>query len=176
MNDFTSDDGRDDFILQERLSGKSARAVSKQLRCTVGEVNAALDRTLPILDNAARLRHISLDLSRLDELLKVFFALAIEKEDAEAGLLCVKIMERKSALLGLDQPVKLDVISVQAQQAPSSYDRIKRAIEGLVEQASPAQKALRKRLEQLDPETVLALLNTGNGSGGPADGNSGEAS
>ena len=117
MNDFTSDDGRDDFILQERLSGKSARAISKQLRCTVGEVNAALDRTLPILDNAARLRHISLDLSRLDELLKVFFALAIEKEDAEAGLLCVKIMERKSALLGLDQPVKLDVISVQAQQA-----------------------------------------------------------
>jgi hypothetical protein len=70
MNDFTSDDGRDDFILQERLSGKSARAISKQLRCTVGEVNAAFDRTLPILDNAARLRHISLDLSRLDELLR----------------------------------------------------------------------------------------------------------
>jgi hypothetical protein len=109
-------------------------------------------------------------------LLKVFFALAIEKEDAEAGLLCVKIMERKSTLLGLDQPVKLDVISVQAQQAPSSHDRIKQAIEGLVEQASPAQKALRKRLEQLDPETALALLNAGNGAGGPADGNSGEAS
>jgi hypothetical protein len=36
--------------------------------------------------------------------------------------------------------VKLDVISVQAQQAPSSYDRIKQAIEGLVEQASPARR------------------------------------
>ena len=71
MTDPTSDDVRDDFILQERLSGKSARAISKQLRCTVGEVDAALDRVLPKLDNAARLRHISLDLNRLDRLLEV---------------------------------------------------------------------------------------------------------
>src|SRR5262249_50378721 len=104
MSDPISDDGRDDFILQERLAGRSARSIGKQLSLSVGEVNAALDRTLPHIDNAARLRHISLDLSRLDELLKVFLSRAIEKMDASAGLLVVKILERKSALLGLDQP------------------------------------------------------------------------
>ena len=124
MIDSTSDDGRDDFILQERLSGRSARSIGKELNLTVGEVNASLDRVLPKLDNAARLRHISLDLQRLDELLKVFLTRATEKADAQAGLLVVKILERKAALLGLDQPQKLDVIQVQAQEQPSDFDRV----------------------------------------------------
>jgi hypothetical protein len=124
MIDPISDDGRDDFILQERLAGRSARSISKELRCTVGEVNAALDRTLPQIDNAMRLRHISLDLQRLDELLKVFFARAIETVDAQAGLLCVKILERKAAMLGLDTPQKFDIAQVQAQEAPQGHDRI----------------------------------------------------
>ena len=98
MTDSTSDDARDDFILQERLAGRSARSLSKELRCPVGEVDAALDRVLPKLDNAARLRYISLDLQRLDALLKTFFARAIEKVDAQAGLLCVKILERKGGI------------------------------------------------------------------------------
>jgi len=124
MSDPTSDDARDDFILQERLSGRSARSISKELRCTVGDVDAALDRVLPKLDNAARLRYISLDLQRLDALLKTFFARAIEKVDAQAGLLCVKILERKAALLGLDTPQKLDIVQVQAQEGPSSFEKI----------------------------------------------------
>jgi hypothetical protein len=128
MTDSKSDDVRDDFILQERLSGRSARSISKQLQCTVGEVNAALDRTLPQIDNAMRVRHISLDLQRLDELLKVFFARAVEKVDAQAGLVCVKILERKAALLGLDQPTKLDVVQVTVEKQPDSFDKIRAAI------------------------------------------------
>src|SRR6516162_9076399 len=128
MTDSTSDDVRDDFILQERLSGKSARAISKQLRCTVGEVDASLDRTLPKIDNDARRRYVALDLNRLDELLRVFFARAIENVDSQAGLLVVKILERRSLLLGLDSPQKLDIVQVQAQEQPSSHDRIRDAI------------------------------------------------
>jgi hypothetical protein len=85
----TSDDVRDDFILQERLAGRSARSISKELRCTVGEIDASLDRTLPKIDNDARRRYAALDLNRLDELLKVFFARAIEKVDAQAVACCV---------------------------------------------------------------------------------------
>jgi hypothetical protein len=128
MTDSTSDDVRDDFILQERLSGKSARAISKQLRCTVGEVDASLDRTLPKIDNDARRRYVALDLNRLDELLKVFFARAIENADAQAGLLVVKILERRALLLGLDSPQKFDVVQVQAQETPSRHERIREAI------------------------------------------------
>jgi len=131
MTDPTSDDVRDDFILQERLSGKSARAISKQLRCTVGEVDAALDRVLPKLDNAARLRHISLDLNRLDRLLEVFYKRAIEDVDTQAGLLCVKILERKSAMLGLDSPQKLDIIQVQAQETTPRHEKIRHVIMNL---------------------------------------------
>ena len=69
MTDPTSDDGRDDFILQERLSARSARSIGKQLRLTVGEVDASLDRTLPTIDNDARRRYVALDLNRLDGLL-----------------------------------------------------------------------------------------------------------
>jgi hypothetical protein len=128
MTDSTSDEDRDDFILEERLSGRSARSIGKQLNLTVGEVNASLDRTLPTIDNDARRRYVALDLNRLDGLLETFYKRAIEKADAQAGLLVVKILERRALLLGLDSPQKLDVISVQAQQAPSSFDRIHAAI------------------------------------------------
>src|SRR5215831_3041040 len=97
----------------EGRAGKSARAISKQLRCTVGEVDAALDRALPKIDSDARRRYVALDLNRLDELLKVFFARAIENADAQAGLLVVKILERRAMLLGLDSPQKLDIVQVQ---------------------------------------------------------------
>jgi len=91
-----ADDARDDFILQERLSGRSARSISKELRCTVADVDASLDRTLPKITNEAKRRIIALDLDRLDELLKVFFTRAVEKVDAQAGLLVVKILEKGS--------------------------------------------------------------------------------
>ena len=167
MSDPTSDDARDDFILQERLSGRSARAISKQLRCTVGEVDASLDRTLPKIDNDARRRYVALDLNRLDALLKTFFARAIEKVDAQAGLLVVKILERRALLLGLDSPQKLDIIQVQAKDAPSSHERIKQAILSMVEREQPVRRAAIRRLDQLGPERALELLGPfeGNGDG-----------
>jgi hypothetical protein len=155
MTDSTSDDGRDDFILQERLSGRSARSIGKQLRLTVGEVDASLDRTLPKIDNDARRRYVALDLNRLDGLLETFYKLAIEKADAQAGLLVVKILERRALLLGLDSPQKLDVVQVQAQEAPSRHDRIRDAI---------MRVARPERFQQ---------PNDGNGSD-PAAGNGGD--
>jgi hypothetical protein len=166
MADPTSDDVRDDYILQERLSGKSARTISKQLRCTVGEINASLDRTLPKIDNDARRRHVSLDLNRLDGLLETFYKRAIENVDAQAGLLCVKIMERKAAMLGLDSPQKLDIVQVQAQEQPSSHERIKAAIMQMVEREQPVRRAAIRRLDQLGPEKALELLGPLETNGG----------
>ena len=128
MTDSTSDDGRDDFILQERLSGRSARSIGKQLNLTVGEVNASLDRTLPTIDNDPRRRYVALDMGRLDGLLETFYSRAIEKADAQAGLLVVKILERRALMLGLDSPQKLDIIQLQAQRQPSSHEKIREAI------------------------------------------------
>src|SRR5215831_10507138 len=123
-----ADDARDDFILQERLSGRSARSISKELHCPVSDIDASLDRTLPKITNDAKRRIIALDLDRLDELLKVFFNRAVEKIDAQAGLLVVKILERKAALLGLDSPQKLDIVQIEAQKQPSQHERIRDTI------------------------------------------------
>jgi uncharacterized iron-regulated protein len=63
--------------------------------------------------------------------------------------------------MGYDSPVRFDMVQVTEARRPSSYDQIRAAIMGLVEQASPAERAVRERLEQLAPEKALALLNAG---------------
>src|SRR6516165_7594190 len=123
-----ANDAQDDYILQERLNGRSARSIGKELHCPVSEIDEALDRTLPKITNEAKRRIIALDLNRLDELLKVFMARAIDKGDTQAGLLVVKILERKAALLGLDSPQKLDVVQVQATTEPTQHEKIRDAI------------------------------------------------
>jgi len=153
-----ADDARDDYILQERLNGRSARSIGKELHCPVSEVDESLDRTLPKITNEAKRRIIALDIDHLDELLKVFFNRAVEKVDAQAGLLVVKILERKSALLGLDSPQKLDVVQVQAHKEPSSHERIKEAIMRVANSGTPAQRAVRRLLNELSPEEALARL------------------
>ena len=150
-----ADDARDDFILQERLSGRSARSIGKELHCPVSEIDESLDRTLPKITNEAKRRIIALDIDRLDELLKVFFNRAVEKVDAQAGLLVVKILERKAALLGLDSPQKLDVVQVQAQKEPTGHDRIRDAIMRVANSAPPAQRAVIKMMDELGPDEVL---------------------
>jgi DNA-directed RNA polymerase specialized sigma24 family protein len=153
-----ADEARDDFILQERLSGRSARSISKELHCPVHEIDETLDRVLPKIDNAAKLRIIALDLNRLDELLKVFMLRATEKMDAQAGLLCVKILERKAALLGLDSPQKLDIVQLQAHKEPSGHEKIREAIMRLANSAPPAQRAAIRRMEELGFDEALRLL------------------
>src|SRR5262245_44989952 len=155
-----ADDARDDFILQERLSGRSARSISKELHCTVADVDASLDRTLPKIDNNAKLRSIALDLDRLDELLKVFFKRAIEKTDCQAGLLVVKILERKAAILGTDAAQKLDIVQVQAQKEPSQHDRIKDAI---------MRVARGPNWRELVDENLHDLPAKGNGNGASSE-------
>jgi hypothetical protein len=128
-------------------------------------VDASLDRTLPKIDNDARRRYVALDLSRLDELLKVFFARAIENVDAQAGLLVVKILERRALLLGLDSPQKLDIVQVQAQEQPSSFDKIRDAIMRVAEQAPPAQREAINLIGKIGPERALELLKAGSSNG-----------
>ena len=101
----------------------------------------------------------------------MFFNRAVEKVDAQAGLLVVKILERKAALLGLDSPQKLDVVQVQAQKEPTGHDRIRDAIMRVANSAPPAQRAVIKMMDELGPDEVLRRLNAsnGNGSSEPSD-------
>ena len=153
-----ADDARDDYILQERLAGRSARSISKELHCPINEIDASLDRTLPRITNEAKRRIVALDIDRLDELLKVFMARAIEKMDSQAGLLCVKILERKSALLGLDSPQKLDIVQLQAPKEQTGHEKIREAILRVANSAPPAQRAAIRRMEEIGFDEALRLL------------------
>jgi len=50
-------DDRDDVMLEERLAGRSARAIAKRHRCSSSEVEAVVDRRLDyVLDHSRRRR------------------------------------------------------------------------------------------------------------------------
>jgi hypothetical protein len=98
----------------------------------------------------------------LEDLSGEFFAIAKREKSHESAHLVARLNERICAMRGWSPVnVRMDPLMVQMEQQPSSYDRIAAAINRVIEQAPPAQRALRERLEELDPETALALLNSG---------------
>jgi hypothetical protein len=107
------DDELDQKVLRSRMAGTSIRRIARELSLTDRQVNASLDRTLPDLSPEMRIRLFKEDLARLDELLVAWFAQAKNGSATATGLV-IKIMERRSALCGLDQPVAMRMEVIQA--------------------------------------------------------------
>jgi len=112
---------------------------------------------------ADRLRVFREDDEALAELAQITHARAIADggKDNAAGHLDLKIRERRAAMWGYDSPVRFDMVQVEESKRPSSFHQIQAAIMRVVEQAPPARRALRERVEQLGPEKALELLNSG---------------
>ena len=107
-----------------------------------------------------RLRVFREDDEALAELAEITHKRAIADggKDNAAGHLDLKIRERRAAMWGYDSPVRFDMVQVDQHKRPTSFEKIRAAIYGVIEQAPPAQRALRARLEELGPEKALALL------------------
>jgi hypothetical protein len=124
-----------------------------------------MDDMTPILEitEADRLRVFREDDAALAELAQITHARAIADggKNNAAGHLDLKIRERRAAMWGYDSPVRFDMVQVEEAKRPSSYEMIKAAIMGLVEQEPPARRAAIKRIEELGPERALAMLNSG---------------
>src|SRR5262245_15648081 len=152
---------RDGVILEQRITGKSVITIAEQYRCTTSDVEGALERRLSFsLDNDQRLKLVKLDCARIDALIVPFFERAVKDRDVAAGTLVCKLLERRSLLLGLDQPTqsRIDVYAVEQRRQPSQHQRIVEAFRRLQDSAPPATKALRARLDQLSDERALELL------------------
>ena len=120
----------DDVIIQQRISGRSARAIAKAQATTVAEVNKALDRfTETTIDDKVRRHTLALELARLDELQETFYARALEG-DVACGALITKIIERRCVMLGLYTPqtATLQVIEAEAPRETST-ERLRAAID-----------------------------------------------
>jgi hypothetical protein len=124
-----------------------------------------MDDMTPMFEITAadRLRVFREDDEALAELARITHTRAIADggKDNAAGHLDLKIRERRAAMWGYDSPVRFDMVQVEEAKRPSSYEMIKAAIYSLRDQASPAERAVRERLEQLGPEKALALLESG---------------
>ena len=126
MTDITAIEQRDDAIVGALVAGRSVRAVQREFSLTITELDQALERCFP-LDNAARVRTIRGDLSRLDRLIEKFYLKALAGNgDVDSATLVVRAWERKSALLGLDAVQRIDLQIVQAPQAETRHDKIRR--------------------------------------------------
>jgi hypothetical protein len=145
--------------------------LAREFALSVAQVETIIDSRLLPFDAQNQLRAFKRELRRLEDLSGEFFAIAKRDKNHESAHLVARLNERICAMRGFSPVnVRTDPLQVEVAQQPSRHDRIAAAINRLVEQAPPAQRALHKRLEQLDPEEALALLNAGNGQT-PSDGN-----
>jgi hypothetical protein len=120
----------DDTIIQQRVSGRSARAIARAQGCTLAEVTRVLDRfTATTIDDKTRKHTLALELARLDELQETFYARALEG-DVACGALITKIIERRCVMLGLYTPqtATLQVIEAEAPRETST-ERLRAAID-----------------------------------------------
>jgi hypothetical protein len=120
----------DDEIVQQRVSGRSARAIARAQGCTLADVTRVLDRfTETTIDDKTRKHTLALELARLDELQETFYARALEG-DVACGALITKIIERRCVMLGLYTPqtATLQIIEAEAPRETST-ERLRAAID-----------------------------------------------
>jgi hypothetical protein len=116
----------------DELVNKQVARIARDHGCTVAEVNAALDRHLIELDRDRYLkRALAMQLLVLDQLENAFHSKAVEDRDTAAGMLLVKISERKATLLGLNPPLghAVAVIQHDPPAAQTSTERLREAID-----------------------------------------------
>ena len=90
----------------DELVNKRVHAIARAHSCSIADVHAALDRHPIELNRDAYLkRTLALELMRLDQLEMAFEGKALRDKDVPAGVLMVKIAERRATLLGLNPPM-----------------------------------------------------------------------
>jgi hypothetical protein len=92
------------------------------------------------LDNPMRLNAIKLELERLDQLIRPFFAKALEGCTASASVM-VRLSQRRSELLGLDAPLRIDATLIEVREAPTSTEKWQAAIDQLVGKPAPSEQS-----------------------------------
>jgi hypothetical protein len=127
--ELTSPGQRDAQILALRLAGVSIRKIAAEFKLGDKAVLEALDRTLPCLDATTRARYLRESLAELDQLKSWWSQRA--KDSAAAASILLKINERISCTLGLDQPAatRVEIITSQsADQTNNSMAQLEAAL------------------------------------------------
>jgi hypothetical protein len=111
---------------------KPEQRIADDHGCTVDEVHAVLDRHPIEVDRDKYLkRALAMQLLQLDELEVAFRDKAIMDRDVAAGVLLVKVAERRATLLGLNAPIghAVAVVQHEPENKPTSTERLRATID-----------------------------------------------
>jgi hypothetical protein len=121
-----SDMARDAAVFEEWVEGSKVRELAAKYQIGVDVVLQALDKFVPVIDDAWRRRLVGREILRIEELYCCYFSKG--KTDIAAAQLCLRLSERFSCLVGLDSAQKLDIRQVTSVPQESSTDRIMAAL------------------------------------------------
>jgi hypothetical protein len=127
----SDDPERDRGVVDLVLGGRRVDAVAEMLGCTVADVNLVLDRAAQAyLTPAARVRSIFIDAARLERAQEACVAAANTGDDKAIHCLA-KLSERRSALLGLNAPVKTDPVqlAIETSRPLNSTEQLRKALD-----------------------------------------------
>ena len=129
------DPWRDATILDERIAGRSVRAVAKAHGTTAAEINKIIDRFADgVITDKIRKHSLALELERLDQLQAVYFERALGGDVQSAAL-----VERRGVMLGLHVP-QTAVLKIVDEATPkvTATDHLEQALDCLlVDQKKP---------------------------------------
>jgi len=122
---------RDDEIHRMRLDGVRIRTIARTFKIPVELVESVLDRACVKIDAQYRASTIAVELERLEEMHRVFYAKALAG-DGSAAHVAIRIAEHRASILGLFAPARHDPIQmVEAgtnQTKRTSTDKIMAAL------------------------------------------------
>jgi hypothetical protein len=118
LSAFDGDPERDKQIVDLVVGGKRVDDVAKMMACGTADVNLCLDRAAQVyLTAQSRVRTIFVDAARLERAQEAVVPAANAGDDKAINCLA-KLSERRSALLGLNAPIKVDPIALATEAAP----------------------------------------------------------
>ena len=129
---------------------KPERAIADDHGCTVDEVHAVLDRHPIEIDRDKYLkRALAMQLLQLDELEVAFREKAIVDRDVAAGVLMVKVAERRATLLGLNPPLghAVQVIQHEPVEKKTSTERLRGLLDNILHISARERFLLDKEAE-----------------------------
>jgi hypothetical protein len=119
----------------DRIVNKRVQRIARDHSCSVADVHAALDHHPIELDRDTFLkRTLAMELVELDELAQAFREKALVDRETAAGVLLVKIAERRATLLGLNPPIghAVQVIQHPPAEQKTTTQEIRAALDELI--------------------------------------------
>ena len=147
----------DEAVFRAWEDGKGPQALSREFAIPIRRIEEIIDRMLPTFDAKNQLFAYKRELRRLEDLSGECFVIAKRDKNPEYMHLFARLNERVCAMRGIGN-IRTDPMAVEVAQRPSQHDRIKQVINDFWDRLSPAEKAVRNRLNEMPAERALELL------------------